>query len=239
MTYLRKAVLNMSVKQLLQELVDSKDNDFHMTEKQLNIVCAAIELFSEKGFAATSTSEIAKKAGVAEGTIFRHYKTKKDLLLAIPDYVSKLSISKDFMVEIIKISRNPEKGFEDFLRAIIQNRKQFASTNMIIIKCLFQEITYHPDLLDKVTTTIFTPARGKLVEAIDKFKVRGQIVDDIPSGVIVNLIISSIFGVMYTKYIARLDLNWNQTEETEHLIHYIMSGICRNPKPFSLKDNEE
>lgn len=48
-----------------------------LTEKQKKIIIAAIESFSEKGYAATSTSEIAKKAGVAEGTIFRHYKTKK------------------------------------------------------------------------------------------------------------------------------------------------------------------
>src|SRR5690606_18989192 len=68
------------------------DNDFiieqisdneNFTEKQKKILEAAIELFSEKGYASTSTSEIAKKAGVAEGTIFRHYNTKKELLMSI------------------------------------------------------------------------------------------------------------------------------------------------------------
>lgn len=54
-----------------------------MTDKQKKILIAAIDAFSEKGYAATSTSEIAKLAGVAEGTIFRHYKTKKNLLLTL------------------------------------------------------------------------------------------------------------------------------------------------------------
>ena len=61
------------------------DNGDELTEKQKKIIVSAIQSFAEKGYSATSTSEIAKKAGVAEGTIFRHYKTKKDLLLAIVD----------------------------------------------------------------------------------------------------------------------------------------------------------
>lgn len=48
-----------------------------LTERQKKIVAAAIESFAEKGYSATSTKEIAQKAGVAEGTIFRHYKTKR------------------------------------------------------------------------------------------------------------------------------------------------------------------
>lgn len=65
---------------MLEELFDQEGQ---MTEKQKKILQAAIEIFAEKGYAATSTSEIAKKAGVAEGTIFRHYSSKEKLLLAI------------------------------------------------------------------------------------------------------------------------------------------------------------
>src|SRR6478736_5760541 len=64
---------------LLQQLFEEEK----LTEKQKKIIIAAIESFSEKGYAATSTNGIAKKAGVAEGTIFRHYKTKKELLVSI------------------------------------------------------------------------------------------------------------------------------------------------------------
>ena len=54
-----------------------------MTEKQTNILYAALELFSEEGYAATQTSRIAKKAGVSEGLIFRHYTNKQSLLNAL------------------------------------------------------------------------------------------------------------------------------------------------------------
>ena len=54
-----------------------------MTEKQENIIAAALELFAQEGFKSTSTSKVAKKAGVSEGLIFRHFKNKDGLLEAI------------------------------------------------------------------------------------------------------------------------------------------------------------
>ncbi|WP_017754786.1 TetR/AcrR family transcriptional regulator [Calidifontibacillus oryziterrae] len=214
----------MSVKKLLQELTNSSDGEINLTEKQMNIVCAAIEMFSEKGFAATSTSEIAKKAGVAEGTIFRHYNTKKDLLLAIPEYVSKLSISKEFISNIGKTLEDPKVTVEDFLRAIIQNRRTLVATNFLIIKVLLQELPFHPDLKAKITQSIFSPARQQIIKVIDYFKGQGQIID-LPSNTIANLIITSIFGNMFIRYIAQLDFDWDKEKETELLIQYIMNGI--------------
>lgn len=54
-----------------------------MTEKQENILKAALTLFAEQGYAATSTSKVAKAAGVSEGLIFRHFGNKEGLLNAI------------------------------------------------------------------------------------------------------------------------------------------------------------
>jgi AcrR family transcriptional regulator len=57
-----------------------------MTEKQEKILHAALELFAQQGYAATPTSKIARKAGVSEGLIFRHFESKEGLLEAILDY---------------------------------------------------------------------------------------------------------------------------------------------------------
>lgn len=54
-----------------------------MTDKQEKILNAALELFSNEGYNATSTSKIGKKAGVSEGLIFRHFTNKQGLLDAI------------------------------------------------------------------------------------------------------------------------------------------------------------
>ena len=41
---------------------------------------AALELFTAEGYDVTTTPKIAKKAGVAEGTIYRHFRSKQHLL---------------------------------------------------------------------------------------------------------------------------------------------------------------
>jgi len=49
-----------------------------------SIIQAAIEIFSKKGFQAATISEIAQKAGVAEGSIYQYFKNKEDLFFSIP-----------------------------------------------------------------------------------------------------------------------------------------------------------
>src|SRR5215510_3465926 len=45
------------------------------------IVNAALALFQEKGFDATTTKAIARRARIAEGTVFNYFETKEDIAL--------------------------------------------------------------------------------------------------------------------------------------------------------------
>ena len=54
-----------------------------MTEKKERIIKTALKLFAEEGYGATSTSKVARDAGVSEGLIFRHFENKEGLLKAI------------------------------------------------------------------------------------------------------------------------------------------------------------
>ncbi|WP_010581496.1 helix-turn-helix domain-containing protein [Liquorilactobacillus vini] len=62
---------------LILDLYANVPETKNLTTKQLMILSAAIELFAKKGYANTSTSEIAAYAGVSEGSIFRRFKNKR------------------------------------------------------------------------------------------------------------------------------------------------------------------
>jgi AcrR family transcriptional regulator len=47
------------------------------------LIQAALELFVEKGFAATRAEEVAARAGVSKGTLFLYFQSKEDLLRAV------------------------------------------------------------------------------------------------------------------------------------------------------------
>ena len=51
------------------------------------ILQAAADFFAERGFRESSMSEIARAAGVADGTVFYHFKTKEELYLAVLEEV--------------------------------------------------------------------------------------------------------------------------------------------------------
>ena len=50
-------------------------------QTKLRILQAALHLFKEKGLEGTTTKEISRKAGIAEGTLFNYFETKEDLAL--------------------------------------------------------------------------------------------------------------------------------------------------------------
>ena len=64
-----------------------KDNTRIISKKSIrreSIIQAAIEVFGKKDFKTASISEIAQKAGIADGTIYQYFRNKEDLFFSIP-----------------------------------------------------------------------------------------------------------------------------------------------------------
>ncbi|MFT8349359.1 TetR/AcrR family transcriptional regulator [Clostridium saccharoperbutylacetonicum] len=218
-------MIKLTEKKSLKELINLCNPENSMTERQLNILVSAIELFSEKGYEATSTSEIAKNAKVAEGTIFRYYKTKKDLLFAIPSALSNNSLFEAFLNDFKEILDDDPTDFEIFLKKLILNRQKFICETAPIIKVVIQEVPFHPELRQKILNTVILPSVKRIKIIIDKFKAQGKLID-IPSNSIANLIATSVFGYLFLHYIALPELP-NCEEDIDYLVHYIMNGISK------------
>jgi len=65
-------------------------------DKRGRILSAAVEVFAQRGFFSARVNDIARCAGVADGTIYRYFKGKDDLLI---------SLFEDRMEKIIKVFR--------------------------------------------------------------------------------------------------------------------------------------
>lgn len=75
---------------------------------------AALELFVEQGVVETTTRDLAKRAGIAEGTIYRHFESKDELVrdLFRDHYVR-------FGAELNRIQAETPGGIDAQLRAMI------------------------------------------------------------------------------------------------------------------------
>ncbi|GIU83159.1 MAG: TetR/AcrR family transcriptional regulator [Acidobacteria bacterium] len=63
-------------------------------DKREAILRAAIQVFAENGFFNSKVSDIAKKAGVADGTVYLYFKNKDDILRSIFDQAMALFIAE-------------------------------------------------------------------------------------------------------------------------------------------------
>ncbi|MEU8817306.1 helix-turn-helix domain-containing protein [Actinoplanes sp. NPDC048796] len=59
-------------------------------ETTQRLVVAAVDLFTEQGYDATTVAQIAERAGVTKSTFFRHFSDKRELLVAGQETLSKL-----------------------------------------------------------------------------------------------------------------------------------------------------
>ncbi|MFF8518606.1 TetR/AcrR family transcriptional regulator [Glutamicibacter creatinolyticus] len=82
----RSTLINEFTHYLIEDREDMAQlsrRDRNAREKQERIFRAASELFAERGYGAVTTQEIAKRADVADGTLFRYAASKSELLLMV------------------------------------------------------------------------------------------------------------------------------------------------------------
>ncbi|MBS4196175.1 TetR/AcrR family transcriptional regulator [Lederbergia citri] len=205
---------------IIEQIFDNEN----FTEKQKKIIEAAIELFSEKGYASTSTSEIAKKAGVAEGTIFRHYKTKKELLMSIVMPLITKLVGPIVVNDFNKVLDRPYDHIEDFLRATIENRRAVLKKLLPVIKIVLQEIPFQVELKEHIIEQFAEKIFGLFVNKIKFYQEKGQLID-MPPNSIARLMLTNILGYLFSRYILFPNFEWDDELETERTLQTILHGL--------------
>ncbi len=207
---------------LLAEMAKILEKSNKQTVKQKKIIEVAIATFAEKGYSNTSTSEIAKKAGVAEGTIFKHYGTKENLLLSIMVPFLK-DIFPTMADELIRELMNDECSFEEFLRALLTNRVTFLSENREIFQVFIKEMIYKEELKNELLPYILEVASYRLVKVFGVFKQRGDI-KDISNEVILKMVSTVISGFFISNFVL-LNKQSISEEEIEEVVFFILNGL--------------
>jgi AcrR family transcriptional regulator len=199
------------------------------TEKQLKIVEAAIEIFSEKGYSATSTSEIAQRAGVAEGTIFRHYKTKKDLLLSIAGPIAAKIFAPFLMRDFAKLLDLPYPRVEELFRAIARDRLRFARKNAKLLRILIHEVPFHPELLEQVKGVMANIVLARVEKIVRHFQEQGQLIEA-PPWRIIRSAVSQILGMIVLHVFIAPELPFEEEEEIDRTLDILLHGIAKRPE---------
>lgn len=124
-------------------------------ERQAEILDAAVAFFSDKGYSAATTRDIATAAGVAEGTIFRYFPTKKSMLHAIT--LRFLSGSAEMAIgPIEEMLRNAEgRDLRSILYDILIDRMDLLERLFPLARIALTEMLYHEDIRALIREKLF------------------------------------------------------------------------------------
>jgi len=132
---------------------------------------AALELFVEKGFAATRSEEVAALAGVSKGTLYLYYPSKEELLKA----VIRRTISAE-IAEGVDIVRNHEGPTAELLTYLIHEwwRRIGQTKASGICKLVMAEVRNFPEIAQFYLEEVIEPAERMIASVIERGIERGE-----------------------------------------------------------------
>lgn len=98
------------------------------------VFLAALKLFADKGFHATTTAKIAQQVGVSEGTIYKYFTSKEDLLMKLLSPMLN-TIKDNFFSQLNNYEQLPA-----LINFFVHDRSQFVIANYSFFKLLLQEL---------------------------------------------------------------------------------------------------
>ena len=162
---------------------------------------------------------------MAEGTIFRHYKTKKELLFGIVSPIITKFAMPFFAQHFVKqVFEEEANGYEEFLRRLIHNRFEFVKENVTMLKIVLQEVAFHEEMQERFKSVFQENVLPPFEEMVKHFQEKGQI-KDYPTHSVVRLTISTVIGFMVTRFLIMPDFDWDDEKEIDRTIDFIMNGL--------------
>ncbi|NET26045.1 TetR/AcrR family transcriptional regulator [Okeania sp. SIO1I7] len=116
-------------------------------QTRTKILQAAQKLFAKSGYDGTTIRDLAKKAGVAEGTLFHHFTNKKAILIELATQ-GWVEILTDLLTELSEMSSYKA------VAQVMRRRMLNMSRNADMMKVCFLEAQFHPELREKIQSEV-------------------------------------------------------------------------------------
>jgi TetR/AcrR family transcriptional regulator, fatty acid metabolism regulator protein len=145
--------------------------DTKPSDKRARILEAAVKVFAERGFHSATVAEIARAAGVADGTIYLYFKSKDDLLLRLFD---------EKMTELLEEARTglaAEKTAPARLRRFIQLHLALVERNPDLASVLIVELRQSAQFLKAADRNKLAAYVDLIAEVVRAGQETGELLD--------------------------------------------------------------
>jgi len=187
-----------------------------------SIIQAAIEVFSKKGFQAAGISEIAQRAGVADGTIYQYFKNKEDLFFSIP-----IEKTKEFRSQV-ELHLEGISGALNKIRKFVWYFLYFFKTNPEYGRLLMLEMRVSKSFVKTETYDFLKQSVSSVLDIIAEGQKEGVIRTDVDVYLLRHLILG-VLEHMVSRWLlkeAKYDLIEHHQEVSRILIDGLKNPAC-------------
>ena len=163
------------------------------------IIAAALDVFSEKGFAAARLDDIAARAGVSKGALYLYFETKQDLFRA----VVRETIAPNLAVVAGFIGQS-QLPFGDLIRLVFARMAQVMTEGKLgaVAKMVIGESRNFPELAKVWHEDVITRMLDAVGGAVAQAQARGEVRPGDPRLYVFSLAGPLLLGVLWREVFA-------------------------------------
>lgn len=161
-------------------------------DKRERILDAAVRVLARRGFQATRVSEVAKAAGVADGTIYLYFDSKDELLVSLfEDRVERL-------LKFLEAELPRAKTASDKLRRIIELQLGLLEGERDLAEVLTVILRQSSKLMKEQAAPKFNAYLDVIARVVADGQATGELRDDVSPHLVARAIFGALDGIAMT-----------------------------------------
>ncbi len=187
--------------------------------RRSQILDAATKVFAEKGFHPTTIRDIARAAGIADGTIYNYFENKTALMLGILDRMNETDRRDE------DLSQFTEGDFRSFMKAYLRHRLLVLKVdNFELFRVVISEIMVNKELRELHYHTILEPTFA-LAEKYFQLWAEQHILKPVDIGLTMRAISGMVLGLILEYIMGDTTLEAKWDELPDFLTDMILDGL--------------
>jgi TetR/AcrR family fatty acid metabolism transcriptional regulator len=167
-------------------------DDARAGDKRERILRAAVKVFARKGFYASRVSEIAKAAGVADGTIYLYFKSKDELLTSLfEDRITRL-------LEVLRREIDAVPSGPGRVRRVVELQLGLLEGERDLAEVITVNLRQSTRLLKQYATKRFTEYLDLMALVIADAQHAGELRADVSPRIVARAIFGALDGIALT-----------------------------------------
>lgn len=194
-------------------------------DRPSEILAAALNIFSAKGFTATKLDEVAKEAGVSKGTVYLYFESKEVLLKEV--------VTEFVLPHIIKAEEEAEHYTGSVKSLIILLAEQWKikilNTELCgIPKLIISEAANFPELADFYLVNVIQRGRKFISRLISLGTERGEFRECNSDYIARSFLSSMVFTAIWQRSLAPFDESYDVEQYLNTYLEIFLRGIARD-----------